>query len=265
LAISRAVVVVAVVMALALGAGCSRNKDPYDVWKPPQMLDEGERLLRNNDLAAAEAVFRKGFVKAQKADYPPDKTRVFLVRLLYVAAARNDVAGMQKQFVALKMDADPRAMDPRLALHLVLLLHKAGKDEEARKLAEKLALRLAARPPENNFDERAYYTIGWIVIDRLRTANVEIERAKEASDAVMKSLEDMAQYARQSGIRPGLRRWITAYVDHLFDNDRARVAEKVSDMVERIDQMAPPTDDTSLCVALDSLFPSLGCLAEFKP
>ena len=262
--ISRGVVVV-VAMALALAAGCSRNKDPYDVWKPGQMLDEGERLLRKNDLAAAEAVFRKGLVKAEKADYPPDKTRVFLVRLLYVAAARSDVAAMQKQFDSLKMGADPRTMDPRLTLHLVLLLHKAGKDAEARKLAEKLAQRFAARPPDNSIDERAYYAIGWIVIDRLRTANVEIDRAKEASDAVMKSLEDMAQYARYSGpIRPGVRRWITAYLDHLFDSDRARVAEKVSDMVERIDQMAPPTDDTSPCVALDSLFPSLGCLADWK-
>lgn len=252
------------VAALLLASACSRDKDPYRDWKAPQMLDEGERLLRAGDLTGADSVFRQGLERAQKAGYSADKTRAFLVRMLYVAAAKGDVAEMEKLFARTGGDANPRAMDVRLTLHLLLLLHNAGKTGEAKKLAEKLAQRLAAHPPDN-FEERAFYAVAWIVIDRLRSANVELGKAKEASQALVETLKDMAQVASSSEpIRPGLRRWITRYVDHLFDTERRLVAQEVADLVERIDQMAPPSEEQQPCLPLDPIFPALGCLAELK-
>jgi len=154
-------------------------------------------------------------------------------------------------------------MDLPAASQIALLEQRAGKVDDARALAEKIAARLASRPPE--LEDKPLYLVDWIVVDRERTANVEINHAKEASDAFVAALTDFAETAIP-GHRPmptGLRRWITPYVDHLYDSDRSLVAQKVADIVERIDEVAGTDDDKRGCLPLDPTFPALGCLAEW--
>lgn len=245
---------VVLVAALVLACACSRDKDPYRDYKAPQMLEEGDRLLRANDLPAAESVFRKGLVKAEKAGYPADKTRVFHDRLLRIAVARENLADPE---VARFLASDPADLDPRIATQVTLMLHRTGKADAARMLAEKLAQRLATRVDPHELPLQA---IGWIVIDRLRTANVELNKARDASGAFV---EAMKRFLEQGLSMPaGLRAWIGPYMDHLFDNDRSLIAKEIADLIERIDQRTPPSDEK--CIPLDPAFESLGCLSDWK-
>ena len=250
--------------ALLLLPACSRDKDPYAEWKAPQLLEEGEKLLRANDLSGAHNLFKRGLEKAEKGGARADQTRIFLARMLYIAAAQQRLADAEKLFTRMGGSADPQTMDVRVALHLAILMQREGRAADARALAEKLALRFSARAPE--FEEIPFYAIGWIVVDRARTANVELVRAKEASDAFVAALSSIAETA--IGVRhslpPGLRAWITRYVDHLYDSERTLVAKEVADLVERIDQVATTPDDKTACLLLDPNFPMLGCLAEWK-
>jgi outer membrane protein assembly factor BamD (BamD/ComL family) len=253
----------AALAAMLIVTACSRDKDPYENWKAAQLLDEGERLLRKNDLGGAANLFRRGIAKAEKAGARPEQLRIYTARMLYIAAAQQDVAEAEKLF-ARAGGAEPQSMDMRAALQLAILMQRAGRAADARALGEKIAQRMAARPAEP--EEISFYAIGWIVVDRLRTANVEIARAREASDAfvaVLTSIAETTVGARRS-LPPGLRAWVTPYVDHLFDNDRGLVAQQIADLVERIDERAQAPDDRSACILLDPAFPSLGCLADWK-
>ncbi len=250
---------------MLLVPACSRDKDPHAGWKAPQLFDEGDRLLRANDLPGAYNLFRRGSEKAQKAGVRAEQSRVFLVRMLYVELARGDLANAGKLFADMGGSAAPQAMDVRAALQLAILMQREGRSADARALAEKLALRLAGRPPEP--EEVAFFAVGWIVVDRVRTENVELSRAKEASDAFVASLGAIADTAisGRQPLNPGLRAWILRYVDLLYDSERALVAQHVADLVERIDQAAGgPADDRNPCLPLDRLFPTLGCLADWK-
>jgi outer membrane protein assembly factor BamD (BamD/ComL family) len=254
---------IAAVAALLLVAACSRDKDPYADWKAPQLLEEGERLLRANDLGGAGNLFRRGIAKAEKSGSRPDQMRIYAARMVYIAAAQQNLAEAEKIFARLPGAADPQSMDVTMALHLAILMQREGRPADARALAEKLALRMAARAPEP--EEAAFYAIGWIVVDRLRTANVEIKRAREASDAfvaVIASIADTSITGRRS-LPPGLRAWITRYVDHLYDSERTLVAKNVADLIERIDEVASTPDDSNACLPLDRTFATLGCLADW--
>ena len=245
--------------AVALAGGCSRNKDPYADFKAPQMLEEGDRLLRAGDLAAAETVFRRGLERAQKDGYTADKTRVFIERMTLLAAARGSAADTEKLLARTGALEDPDSMDITLAIDLVLLHVREGKPEKARALAEKLARRLAVRPP--NPEELPVYVIGWIAIDRLRTQNVELTRAREATRALVETLKSWVEWGRPMPAGP--RAWIGRYVDHLFDSERSLIAQEIGDLMERIDERAPPPEDRSPCVPLDANFSSLGCLPDW--
>ncbi len=256
---------IAMIAMLLLATACSRAKDPYADWKAPQLLDEGERLLRARDLGGAYNFFKRGLEKAEKAGARADQTRIFVSRMLYICAAQGNLAEAEKIFARMGGSRDPQAMDMRVALHLAILLQRAGRAAEARALAEKIAQRMTARPPE--FEEIRFYAVGWIVVDRVRSANVELARAKEASDAFVAALATITETA--IGVRqpllPGLRAWITPYVDHLYDSERTLVAQQVADLVERIDQRAAKPDDQTACLLLDLSFPTLGCLADWPP
>ncbi len=251
------------VCALATVPGCSRDKDPYADWKAPQFLDEGERLLRANDLSGANNFLRRGIAKAEKAGARPEQTRIFVSRMLYIYAAQGNIAEVEKIFAQTGGAAAPRSMDARMGLQLAILLKRAGREADARALAEKLALRLDAKPADP--EEIAFYAAGWIVIDLLRSANVELTRAKEASDAFVATLTTIAGtlVAPHQPMLPGLRPWIMRYVDHLYDSERTLVAQQVADIVERIDESAGTTEDKSACLLLDRNFPTLGCLAAW--
>jgi hypothetical protein len=252
-----------VVLAAALAlAACSRDKGPYKDWKAPQLMEEGERLLRANEIDAADKVFRLGRERAEKAGYPAEKLRVFDLRRLYIAAAREDAVEAENLFSRVGGLNNPEAMDIRMATNLAVLLQRAGQPDKARALAEKMALRLNSHEPE--LDEMPFHLVGWIVLDRVRTANVEIVRARQASDAFVATLAALAERAitSQQPLPNGLRPWITRYVDHLYDSGRTLVAQKAADLVSRIDEVAAP-DESAGCMKLDPQYPALGCLADW--
>ena len=254
---------IAIAAALLLASACSRDKDPYADWKASQLLDEGEKTLRSGDLSGANNFFRRGLAKADKTGPRGDQTQIFTVRMLYILAAQQNLAELEKAF-ARGGGAESPTMDLRIALQLAILMQRAGRFDDARALAEKIAVRLAARAPE--LEEIPFHAIGWIVVDRVRSANVELTRAKAASDSFVAAFSAIAETAigtRQS-LNPGLRAWITRYIDHLYDSERTLVAQQIADLVERIDQVAPPSDDKNACLLLDPVFPTLGCLADWK-
>ena len=80
--------------------------------------------------------------------------------------------------------------------------------------------------------------------------------------AALAAIAERAIGVRQP-LLPGLRAWITRYVDHLYDSERSLVAQQVADLVERIDQRAAKPDDETACLLLDPIFPTLGCLADW--
>jgi outer membrane protein assembly factor BamD (BamD/ComL family) len=260
--LKRAVWIVMAAVVLTASA-CSRDKDPYADWKAPQLLDEGEKALRARDLSGAYYFFKRGLAKAEKAGARPEQTRIFTSRMLYIAAAQENLAEAEKIFARLGGATDPQKMDVRVALHLAILMQRAGRTADARALADKIAQRLGSSPPQ--FEELAFFAVGWIVVDRARSANVELTRAKEASDGFMAALTSIAEavIGPHQPLLPGLRAWIAGYIDHLYDTDRTLVAKEIADLVERIDQTAVTADDKNACLLLDPAFPNLGCLAEW--
>ena len=129
------------------------------------------------------------------------------------------------------------------------LLARAGRMDDARKLAERLAQRMQSTEPANH-EEIPLYIVGWMAIDYLRTANVELERAREASTAVVDALSSGVEKAVviHQPLNPAVRQWTVRYVDHLYDTERTLVAQKVADLVEPIDE---------------PLFPAFGCIPEW--
>lgn len=252
------------VIAAATVSSCKRHVDPYEDWKAPQLLDEGERLLRNGDLAQADAVFKRGREVAEKRGFKANDLRVFDRRRLYIAAAQENLPLATQLYGEAGGGNDYRTMDVRIGMDLVMQLVRAGKMDDARKLAERLAQRFQGVPPAND-EELSIYTVGWIAIDRLRTDNVEIERAKQASNAVVEVLSNEVEKAvlLKRPLNSAERLWLLRYVDHLFDTERSLVAQKIADFVERIDQAAPSGTDAKPCLPLDPMFPALGCIPEW--
>ena len=250
------------VAALLLAGACSRDKDPYSDWKAPQLLEEGERLLRANDLGGAYNFFKRGYDKVDKNGPFASRAGIFLDRMMYVSAARQDLPELEKALGRVG-GTDPASMNLRLALQLAILMQRAGRADDARALAEKIAVRLASRAPTP--EDASFHAVGWIVVDRVRSANVELTRAKEASTAFVAAFSEIAGNLinTRQALEPGLRAWITRYIDHLYDTERTLVAGEIADLVERIDQVAP-SEDRSGCLLLDPIFPTLGCLADWK-
>jgi hypothetical protein len=253
---------IAIAAALLLATACGR-KDAYSDWKAPQLLDQGEKLLRANDLPGAYNFFKRGYEKLDKTGPQASKAGVFVDRMLFISAALQNVPELEKQLARFG-GLEPQTMNLRLALHLAILMQRAGRLDDARALAEKIAVRLASRAPE--LEEIPFHAIGWIVVDRVRSANVELTRAKAASDAFTGAFTDIAGTAinTRQPLNPGLRAWIARYVDHLYDTERTLVAQAIGDLVERIDEVAPSSDDKDACLLLDPFFPTLGCLADWK-
>ncbi len=85
-------------------AGCHHaEKDPYQDWKAPALLEEGERLLRAGDLEGAEKILRRGEARAEQDRVRADAMRVFQVSLLFIAAANGNVSEPQKLELLTKM------------------------------------------------------------------------------------------------------------------------------------------------------------------
>ena len=254
---------IAVVVA-ATAASCKRHEDPYADWKAPQLLDEGDRLVRLGDLAGADAVYQRGKEVAKKNSLKVNDPRVFDQRRMFIAAAREDVPVALDLYGVVGGGNDYMTMDVRMGVDLVVLLARAGRMDDARKLAERLAQRLQSTAPANH-EEIPLYIVGWMAIDYLRTANVELERAREASTAVVDALSSGVEKAVviHQPLNPAVRQWTVRYVDHLYDTERTLVAQKVADLVERIDEVAPPDPEAKPCLPLEPLFPAFGCIPEW--
>ena len=249
--------------AALVASGCNREKDPYRDWKAPALLEEGERLLRAGDLEAAEKVLRRGATRAEKDGARAAQTHTFYSRLLFIAAARDNLPDALKLYDRMNAGGSVATLDPYATAELAVMLERAGKPAEARAMGEKLAARLAARRPEP--EELPIYLAGWIIVDRARTENVEINHAKEASDAFVALMNTLAEtlIPPRQPLPPGVRTWVTRYVDHLYDSDRSVVAKEVAELVVRIDEVAATDDDKRSCIPLDAALPTLGCLADW--
>ena len=254
---------VAVIVA-AVVPSCKRHKDPYEDWKAPQLLDEGDRLLRTGDLAAADAVYERGREVAKASNFKLNDPRVFDRRRMFIAAAQENIPLATQLYGDVGGGNDYMTMDVRLGVDLMMMLVRAGKMDDARKLGERLAQRFALAEP-NTPEELSLYLTGWMAIDRLRTANVEIERAKQASTTVVDLLGKAVEKAVvvQQPLNPAVRVSLNRYADHLYDTERSLVAQKIADYVERIDQAAPADPEMKPCLPLDATFPSLGCIPDW--
>ena len=249
------------VAAVVLAApGCVREKDPLKVMKPPQLIDEAERRLSQGDLDGAEKVYRITLHRLDDANVRGEGLRPVLAPLFHLAVKREDLTTAQGLFARMGEPIDIRA-----ANDLAVMLHRQGKLDDARSMAERMVASLDKAAVDD--DERARQIAAWIDIDRLRVARFDRPAAAEASDAVV---ELLTRHADMVGnvFRPlprGLRGWLLRYQDHLFDTDRDAVAKRIGDIVERIDQNAPPPPNDALCVSLyrDRL-QNLGCMLEIQ-
>lgn len=250
----------ALIAAVLLLAAC-RNNDPYADFKPALLLDEGQRLLRYGDLDGAEKALRLGLVRADKAGIDLGRSReAFLVPLFHLAVKRGNTAEAEKIFAQMGAPVDVRA-----AHEIAALTFKAGKVEEAGARGEILAAAIAVRRPDDD-ETRAIDVAAWTTIDRLRSARHDRAAAREASDAMIAALVDLAEYrGAYRPLSPGLRGWITRYLDHLFATDRDLVAKEVAGLVERIDENSPPSATDALCLPLYAQWRNLGCLIEISP
>lgn len=225
------------------------------------MLDEGQRLLRQGDLDGADKAFRTGLERLEKAGFNVERNRAaFLSPLLHLAVKRSDLAAAEKLMARMGAPVDVRA-----ANDIAVLVARTGRIEDARARGEIAAQAMAAQPAANE-DDRAIYVAAWITVDRLRSARFDRGAAREASDAVIAGLADVAE--RRGAYRPmppGLRAWVSRYIDHLFATDRDAVAKEVASLVERIDENASPPENDALCLPLYSTWQNLGCLLEIGP
>ena len=115
---------IAVVVA-ATAASCKRHEDPYADWKAPQLLDEGDRLVRLGDLAGADAVYQRGKEVAKKNSLKVNDPRVFDQRRMFIAAAREDVPVALDLYGVVGGGNDYMTMDVRMGVDLVVLLARA--------------------------------------------------------------------------------------------------------------------------------------------
>jgi hypothetical protein len=246
---------------MLLVAACSRNKDPYADMKPGQLLDEGERLLRVGDLDGADKAFRLGLERLENVGLNVEKTRpAFVKPLFHLAVKRGKLADAEKLLPQMGSPVDVRG-----ANQVAVMVHRTGKIEEARARGEVVAVAVAAHPPANE-EDRAVHVAAWITVDRLRSARFDRAGAKEASDAVAAGLMDIAENRGVfRPLPPGLRAWMSRYIDHLFATDRDTAAKEVAALVERIDENAPPPEHDALCIPLYSAWQNLGCLLEIEP
>ena len=119
---------------MLLATGC-RSSDPYADFKPGQLLDEGQRLLRAGDLQGAEKVLRLGLQRAEKNGVNVEKVRpAFLSPLFHLAIKRGDAREAQRIVERMGPGADARAIHD-----LLVLTQASGTPDEARARAEVLA------------------------------------------------------------------------------------------------------------------------------
>lgn len=245
------------VVAVAV-AGCGREKDPLKVMKPPQLVDEAERRVAAGDLAGAEKVYRMALDRYDANAVEP----VVQIRhaLFHLAMKRDDLKAAQAIYKQLGSAADYRA-----ANNLAVATFRKEQRDEARALGEHAA-RAMARGPAGDLD-RIQHMATWMTIDRLRTARFDRDAAMEAADAVFTLLRQHAAYTG-TGYRPipgALRPWIVRYQEFLFASDRDALAKQLGDIVERIDQNAPPGPDDLPCLPLYAGgLANLGCLMDIE-
>jgi hypothetical protein len=250
----------ALVAALLLLPAC-RDNSPYADFKPAHLLDEGQRLLGYGDLDGAEKALRLGLTRAEKSGIDLGRSReAFLVPLFHLAVKRGDTAEAGRILARMGTPVDVRA-----AHQVAVLTSRSGNADEARAKGEIVAAAIAARTPTDD-ETRAIDVAAWTTIDRLRSARFDRAGAREATDAVIAGLTDLAEYrGAYRPMPPGLRGWITRYIDHLFATDRDLIAKDVAGLVERIDENAPSPDDDALCLPLYKQWRNLGCLLEISP
>jgi hypothetical protein len=250
----------ALAAAVLLIAAC-RDNSPYADFKPAHLLDEGQRLLGFGDLDGAEKALRLGLARAEKSGIDLGRSReAFLVPLFHLAVKRGDRAEAVKLLARMGTPVDVRATH-----QIAVLTQKSGKADEARAQGELVVAAMAAAPP-NDDETRAIHLAAWTTVDRLRSARFDRAGAREATDAVIAGLTDLAEY--RGGYRPlppGLRGWVTRYIDHLFATDRDLIAKDVAGLVERIDENAAAPASDALCLPLYAKWRNLGCLLEISP
>lgn len=242
-----------------LASGCGREKDPLKVMKPPQLQEEAERRLSQGDIEGAEKVFRLALAKFEEAGLKGEALHPHLLPLIHLAIKRGDVAEGTKLL--------NRVFPPDVAAanNIAVLLHGAGKLDEARDMAERAARTMAAKPTEDDA-ERGRYLAAWTTIDRLRVARFDRPGAGEASKAFLDLLMKHGTFdGRYHALPRGLRAPIVRYQDFLFATDRDALAKQIGDIVERIDQNAPPDPNDALCVRIsEDRLQNLGCMLEIQ-
>lgn len=249
----------AAVMLLAL-PGCGREKDPLKVMKPAQLVDEAERRLSYGDLDSAEKVYHLALQKLDDANVKGEALLPILRPLFHLALKRGDAKEAQRMLNRMGHPPDVRATND-----LAVTLHAQGKLDDARSMAERGVAALEKDPLDR--DERALHIAAWITLDRLRVARFDRPAAALASEAVIEHVTREADMVGNSfqPLPRGIRGWIVHYQDHLFATDRDALAKQLGDLVERIDQNAPPPPNDALCLPLyrDRL-QNLGCLLELQ-
>ena len=248
----------ALLAALVLATGCGREKDPLKVMKAPQLQDEADRRLSQGDLEGAEKVYRLALAKFEEAGLKGEALDVHLRPLVHLALKRGDPVE------ATKLVNRIHPADVRAANDLAVTLHKAGKLDEARDMVERAARTMEQQPAEEA--DRGIYLAAWTTVDRLRVARFDRPAAAKASDAFRELLVKHASFdGRYRPLPRGLRATIVRYQDHLFATDRDALAKDLGDLVERMDQNAPPDPVDALCVPLyEGRWQNLGCLLEIQ-
>lgn len=248
----------AALAALVLAAGCGREKDPLKLMKAPQLQDEADRRLSQGDLDGAEKVYRLALAKFEEAGLKGEALDVHLRPLMHLALKRGDAAEATKLLNRI------HPPDVRGANDLAVTLHRAGKLDEARDMAERAARTMAQQAPDDA--DRGIHLAAWTTIDRLRVARFDRPAAAKASEAFRELLVKHASFdGRYRPLPRGLRATIVRYQDHLFATDRDPLAKDIGDLIERMDQNAPPDPVDALCVPLfEGKWQNLGCLLEIQ-
>lgn len=168
-------------------AGACRSSDPYADYKPAQLLYEGERLLRIGDLAGAENALRLGLQRTEKNAALARSQPAFLSPLFHLAVKRGD--GLEASKLLARMGTP---LDVRAAHDMAVLTQRSGALDDAREQGDRIAQAMQARAAADD-DVRAVHVAAWITIDRLRSARFDRPAAREASDAVIVAITDVAE------------------------------------------------------------------------
>jgi tetratricopeptide (TPR) repeat protein len=247
----RVVLAIAIVLLAACGG---------DTRKPHQVLAEGRTALMAGDFARAQVLLELALVKADKAQMHWVEIKAYAAPLFQAYALQGKLEPAEKAFERVNRPPEELYIDPRAAYNLMALYARAGRLEDARRIADKLAFSLDRTSSNYTAAARFVYRGG---IDRVLASAGNAEAAVAQRAKALMELQDLTKMhdSRYWPLEPGMKKWLAGYVSYLRGAGHAEDALQVTALVEKIEANSPSTGSEAPCIAVTEP-PMLGCLVE---